>query len=470
MFYQNVNEQKIVTPLRRLWYFALILFFVALFARLLVFGGLIAYDGPVKGFVFGDGTRYFGLAESVVEGRGYVYEDGIESYRPPGYPAYLMPFIFLGLPVWFAVFVQLLIASCIPVAVLFVATRSFHLPLWVGMVAGLFAALEPVQVFYSVTLTPDVFFTVGLFLSLYFLVRYVETGWWMNMVFAGLALGCANYMRPAGIYAAFVLIASLWVFLFIKNLFSKKSIIHGMLFVAVSVLTIVPWCIRNYYTFDSFSFVSSSAYTFFAYGGVATQAVADNRDYNVVKKEFLNELAQKAPDPLRPTSLRNKSYLVDKTINVIKQHPVAYIKTYLLGVNTLFFSGNYHYLLSRYKLIDRPDGLVSFSLVFASEGFFGLLKAISRLIFEPYVLLAVAGKIMWMGLVLCSVVGAIVMRRHPLAILFLASMFYFAVTILATTIGVEARHRYALNPLIFLFVSVVFYLLYEKGIRRRAGL
>lgn len=462
------NDVGSVFTKRRVLFVMILIFCIALFTRFFVLGWLIDYGGE-KELILGDTTRYLGLAESMKIGEGYVYEGHIESYRPPGYPVYLLVFQILGIPLIFASIFQIIIGALIPVWIFWLAVRNLGLPIWVGGLAGILSAVEPVQVFYNVVLMPDVFFTVFFLAAIYLLIGYIDTEKWEKIVFAGIMFGLANYFRPAGIYAVFVFAVALLLFVIWKKIFKTRIFLHLFIFIFSSVLVIFPWCVRNYYVFGSTSFVSSSAYTFFAYGGVASTAVGENRDYNEVKKEYLEALSLEAPDPTHPTSLRNKDYLISTTIEAIKKYPLAYVKGYILGVNTLFFSGNYHYLLARYELLERPQGLVSFSLVFASEGISGLFKAVSRLIFEPYVLLAVGGKIIWLGFVLLSLIGAILMRNKTLSVLFLASMLYFAVTILATTIGVEARHRYALNPLIFLFASVVFYLLYEKVIRRRAS-
>jgi hypothetical protein len=443
------------------------LFLVALFVRLAVLVALISYGGQQQ-LVLGDSTRYLTLAQHVVSGEGYTYDGFTEAYRPPGYPVYLMIFEALHLPLWFASFIQIVLGSLIPVAVLFFARRFLNLPLAVGAIAGVLSAIEPVQVFYNVTLMPDAFFTIAFLVGIYFLVRWSENNFLSYAIYAGLALGLSNYFRPAGIYIIAFLIFGMLAYLFVRKQLRVIHVAHLALLSLAFVAVIAPWCIRNYQRFGSASFVSSSAYGFYAYSAASAIAISEGRDYNEVKHELLAKLSREAPDGVHGTSLENSDYLMHETVSIIRQHPVAYFKAYALGVNTLFFSGNYHYLLARYGIIKPFDQSVSFTLVLARDGVGALIATIFSLATSPYLWVAIFGKLFWFVAVIASLVGAWLFRRSLFSTLYVATVVYFAATIAAMTIGVEARHRYALNPLIFLFSSAVVYLLYEKVIRRRS--
>lgn len=464
MFQSGDTHHSFSLKTMAVWFFV-----VALFVRLLVLWGLIAHGGPFDGLVFGDGTRYYALAEAMVQQGVYVYEDGIESYRPPGYPTYIALFLFFGLPVWVAVIVQIIVAACIPVGMLYVAKVYFRFPIWVAALAGALAALEPVQVFYSVTVTPDVFFAACVLGALYFLVRYTSTAQGSQLVFSGLLLGVANYFRPAGVYMSIFLLIGLLYVLWRTGSWPKQLVVHLSLFIGGMSLIMFPWMMRNYYTFNEFAFSSSDGYLVYVYSAAQSIAVAEGRSYNEVKAELLQRLEEQAPDGKNRTSLKNRAWLLAQSKQIIFSHPVEYIKGVALGVNTVFFSGNYHYLLMRYGLIDRPERVVSYSLTLSSRGVVGLVREVASQITEPYVLIAIFGKLFWIVAVAGALCGAWVLRRDPLSIIFVTLVVYFACTTFATTIGVEARHRYTLNPLIFLFVSAVIYLLYEKVIRRRSA-
>lgn len=440
--------------------YAVVIFVLALVARFVVLFFLLGYGGE-EALVLGDSGRYLSLAQSVVSGEGYVYEGFPESFRAPGYPVYLMLFELLHLPLTIASLFQILVASFIPVILFYISIRFLLFSPTVGLIAGIFAAIEPVQVFYSVVLLPDVFVGILFLLMVFFLCEWFETYHVRYAVVAGTLLGLMNYERPVGLYMGVFLVLSFGIYLLWKRSLTKQKCLHLLLFFLCSLVVALPWSIRNWYQFNEFSFVSSSAYTFYAYGAVTPVAIDTGREYEAVKQEFLAKLRAEGPGGNDEVSFKNRSYLIGTTISVIKSHPVAYLKAYLLGVNTFLFSGNYHYLLMKYDLIGRPEKIISFSLVLAEEGIGRLVQAIGTRLGDPYFLIAFIGKIFWVILTSVSIIGGLIFYRKPLSIIYLLSMAYFVITILAVTIGVEARHRYMLNPFIFLFFTALLFTVYN---------
>ena len=80
-----------------------------------------------------------------------------------------------------------------------------------------------------------------------------------------------------------------------------------------------------------------------------------------------------------------------------------------------------------------------------------LFKKILETITTPYVLIAFSGKIVWIIFTLGSLWGAWLKRNQALGFLFLSSVIYFMLANIPMGLSIEARHRYMLNPLIFLF-------------------
>lgn len=220
--------------------------------------------------------------------------------------------------------------------------------------------------------------------------------------------------------------------------------------------------------FGATEFVASKTTNLFNYGAVATLAAAEGRDYAIVKKELVERARREAPDP-NLTSFADTEYLTNVSKEIIFQHPKEYVTTYLLGLNTFWFSGNYHYLLGRYGIIERPERATSFSLVLASEGPLGLVQAVMRTL-DGYVAIAIVGKVFWVVVGMLALLGLWVRRRTPDAWVTVLLVAYFSATLIGTTIGVEARHRYALNPLLFAFAAVTVYALYAYYLHRRPRL
>jgi hypothetical protein len=243
---------------------------------------------------------------------------------------------------------------------------------------------------------------------------------------------------------------------------------HFVLLGITMFIMMLPWYMRNYRNFGHFDFVSSTAYNAFVYPAAASEAAMTGQEYTVVKQRLLSELRQAAPNPENPSSLENKDYLLDVTKHQVITYRKGFANTYFLGLNTFLFSGNYHYLFYKYGVIAPPQKIISFSMSLASDGVGTTLSKLSTMALQPYVFLALIGKLFWIVMVLGSIIGAYFYRKHPVGILFLISIAYFSFTILSVTIGVEARHRYMLNPLIFLFFTAMIGVLYDRYLGRHS--
>lgn len=431
----------------------ILIFGVALLARIALLVTLLILYGQDT-LVTGDTKRYLALADSVVDGFGYVYKGFLETYRAPGYPGYLMPFVFLGLPLWLASVLQIGIASLIPVFVYKFVKQDLQINSKLAWVAVFLAIFEPVQMYYSVMLLPCTFFGVLFLIGVIYLVKWINNQSYRSIIFSALALGIANYFRPAGLYIPVFIGVFALGYLFYKKSISKSAFKQVAVFVIISIFTMVPWSLRNYFIYDNFSFVSSTAYNSLVYAAASSKSVEEGRDYNQVRLDLLAEVKANAPVPANPYDLRNEKYILDKSKAIVAKYPVGFIKSYLLGLNTFLFSGNYHYMLLRHGVISMPQKGLSFSLIIAGQGVDKAFKTLVSYAGSPYVMLAVLGKVFWILMVFGSLVGAYFRRREPIAWVFVACMLYFSLTILSVTIGVEARHRYMLNPLIFSFFVV----------------
>jgi hypothetical protein len=146
------------------------------------------------------------------------------------------------------------------------------------------------------------------------------------------------------------------------------------------------------------------------------------------------------------------SFYESRSKEIISQYPLVFVRTYLAGLNNFLFSGTYHFLLSKYGVVSVPER-ISFSFYVNENGIGAAFTKFAPLLFTPYFFLAAFGKVIWFVLIAGSLIGAWIHRRNPLAILFVASLAYFCVTTVSVTIGAEARQRYMLNPLIFIFFA-----------------
>jgi hypothetical protein len=442
-----------------------VLFLVAFVVRIGVLLFISSSFGT-DGLILGDTKRYLGNAESLLQDGSLSYGGFLEAYRAPGYPFILSIFLASGIPLWVLSLKQIFLASFLPVVVYLLSLR-LSVSKKVAFVFALFGALELVSVYYSVVLLPDVFYSV-LTLVVFFLVLSWLTQPKISYLFtAGILLGLSNYLRPANTYLPYFLLFFYVLFVLLKRTsISQKKLCGILFFVLLPVLMMLPWQVRNYIQFGVFDFTSAKSVNGYNYNAASTKAVAEGKTYDVAREELMAFFRANAPVPEDQKNFKNAYFLDQKTKEVVMSHKFIFIKNYLLGLNTFLFSGNYHYMLGKYELLDKPSKGISFSLVFSAEGFSGLVKEVMKRITSPYYMWAIGGKVLWIVLVLGALLGALV-KRNKYALLFLLYVAYFSATILSVSIGVEARHRYMLNPLIFAFSSVMLGFIYERIFNRR---
>ena len=84
-----------------------------------------------------------------------------------------------------------------------------------------------------------------------------------------------------------------------------------------------------------------------------------------------------------------------------------------------------------------------------------LVKKILETVNTPYGFVALSGKIGWVILTSGAIMEALRRRKESLGFFFLVILAYFILANIPMALSIEGRHRYALNPLIFLlFLSL----------------
>ncbi len=441
-----------------------VIFFLSIFVRLILLVALLAHGGQ-SSLLLEDSIDYKYLGDSLLAHHEYAINGVTEAFRGPGYPIFFLLLGWFSLPFWFGSVLQIIVASFVPVFIYFLAKKFIYLSDRFSFFAACLVIFEPIQIFYSVVLMPDLFFSIFFMLGLFFLMKWLINQNLKYAIWAGVFIGVSNYFRPAGLYFLIAVLLSFPLFMFFKKIPIRKSW-HLALCVVGVVLVMMPWYVRNYVAFNEVGFVSAGAYNLYVYSAASTMSLATGDTLQHSMEFLASELKKNAPDHKNPSSFKNEEYLNHKSKEIIFAHPTAYLKSYFLGLNTFLFSGNYHYLLSKYNVIDVPKN-VSFSLYFAQNGFLAGISEIMSVIINPYFFLALLGKIFWVIVVLGSIVGAWFYRKNITAFVFFLALLYFCVTILSTTLGVEARHRYMLNPLIFLFFTAMISHIYDRFVRCR---
>jgi hypothetical protein len=439
-----------------------VVFLTAFAARLAVFLYILVFSGG-QGIFTGDSLRYLSLADSTLSGNGYQYEGVAESFRAPGYPAFFMISRILGLPLWVASLLQLTVSALLPAWATWFAVRKLALSLRTGLIVGLLVAIEPVQVYYGVILLPDVLFSIGAIAAFTYVIRSLETGFVRYAAYAGIAIGLANYVRPAMLYLPFFLMALYVGYALWQRASVRKAILHGSVITAMAFAVMSPWYVRNYVTFGHAAFVSAKDYTMYAYVAAATKAAAEGRTYEAVKQDLLAQANAEAPSGDRET-FANSDYYSTRAREVLLKHPEAFVKVYTVGLLAFWTSGNYQYLFKSMGLLERPSESVSYSMILASNGFAAALGELASRITEPFILVSIFDRLLWLSIFALSCVGVLLYMYRKEYVGWLTALFfvYFSATILSTVVGVEARHRYALIPIMIALAAAASVAMYRS--------
>ncbi len=242
---------------------------VAVVVRMALLIYIVAAFGE-PALLTGDSRQYMALGESLLSGNGYVYDGYVQSFRTPGYPAYFMVLQVLHIPLALGSLIQLLAASCLAGWAVWFSAKKLMLSHKAAFAVGLFAAIEPVQVYYGVMLLPDVFFAVCAIAAFTFSLKWLEENQLRYAAFAGIAIGIGNYIRPAMSFLPYMLAGAFIAYALWKSQSIRRAAAASALVLFFALLIMAPWSLRNLRQFDHYAFSATASYTLFAYGAANT--------------------------------------------------------------------------------------------------------------------------------------------------------------------------------------------------------
>jgi 4-amino-4-deoxy-L-arabinose transferase-like glycosyltransferase len=203
------------------------------------------------GFVHVDERVYHGLATSLVEGNGYSLPNGKpSSYRPPGYP-FFMALVYQVWPSVYAVkLTQAVLIGLIAAMVGLFAERVRHGSGWIGAVL---VATYPLLQYTGTTLYPQ---TLALLLFLVLLWLCLHSNSMFRWLIGGLIYGYLILVVPS--FLLLLPFIALGAALTVPTASWRRRALLPTVFVAMAVVVVVPWTVRNYVVFDTFIPVSTN--------------------------------------------------------------------------------------------------------------------------------------------------------------------------------------------------------------------
>jgi hypothetical protein len=168
-----------------------------------------------------------------------------DTIKMPGYPALL--WLLRGNVV--AVLAVQVVISAIKVPLVFLLARTVGLRQPFALFAAALMAVEPMDILLSGQVLTESLFTTLVLAGTLFILHGTH---WRPLLLAAVLFAAASWVRPNGIWL--VLLAS------ISGYFCVHRSIHGSLaFVAVGLLPLLPWALRNQSSLGRFYLGDSAA-------------------------------------------------------------------------------------------------------------------------------------------------------------------------------------------------------------------
>lgn len=300
---------------------ALTVALVAILARLALFAVAEPWtDEYLNNFLRLDSLGYHELAISILDG-AFMIAGSPDAFRTPLYPGFLAFFyLFGGNHPWLALLGQIALdgGTCYLLCVLF----QRRLPAYLY-------ALHPITIFQANVVMSETLlvFLLALGLSALFHRRFFA---------GGVAFGLGALVKPAALYLPFVLL--LWIVFVYRRKFARPS----ALLVLAFALTITPWLVRNYITFDHLSLSSSGRFNLLDLH--ASRVVGNTK--SISTNQALRELHQQArqlaidanADLTNPFILGN--FQKNLALDIFRENPEMFVRSYILGTARMFMNLN----------------------------------------------------------------------------------------------------------------------------------
>ena len=305
-----------------------VIFVAALLVRLCAMFFLQTYifpDADAFGFGYGETARQVVLGEGFSLGYDASGAPRASAVAPPGY-VYFLALIFhlFGIySVTSAVVTEVIqsLTAAFTCIVFYQLGRKFNEK--VGLLAALAIALYPPSILFSIgRISPIILVVLLLGLIMLYLLKIQETLRYRDAVICGLLMSVAALFEPTVIL--FYMAGCGWLFFWSANSRAtalKCSMIMGL----VCIVGILPWVIRNYTVFGTFTPVKSSMGEKLLVGNnpYCNGVTFECRDFDkVFSEEERRELKQ-------ADEVQANKIMLNKAISIIKNDPQAFLNSTL---------------------------------------------------------------------------------------------------------------------------------------------
>lgn len=359
--------------------------------------------------------EYSDLARSLLERHTFSYTHlGAEyfCFCPPLYSFLVAALYFIfNYNSYAVIFAQIIISSLLCVVIFNIGKNVFNAR--TGVIAGILLMTHPAIIFYVLryehTLILDAFmFALSVFSALILYDNPRSIG---RAIICGVILGVSYLTRGTALILAPLFMA--WIVIAFKSPL-KKRLSLGFLILSVSILTVLPWTIRNYIVTKRVILIGAASEESLWRGNNPN---ASGSSYDINGKTILHDLSNRGflRKIYATDELGQKDIFEKEAVDFIKNNPGKFAKLFLRK----FY---YFWWFS-------PQSGITYLFLF-------------KILYKCYYVLILIG----------AFIGFYFMpaKRHKI---YLLIGVLFGISFFQSIFYVEMRHRWAIEPILFIFTA-----------------
>lgn len=396
---------------------------------------------------------YYEIAENLLAGNGFSLSDTPpivpDSVRMPLYPLFLAGLVFIFKSYYAVLVGQIILGSSIALLAYRIAFQILARERFATIVA-LLLVLEPLSIYFSLTLISETFFTALFLAGITLFLDYWKNQHGRVLAYATGLLALATLVRPTTQFLPLLLILAVF---FLAKGRAALAFRHSLIIAGVFLLVLTPWSIRNFMRFGNPALSVQYASVPYAYLIPSVLALEKNIGFEEAKQQFYD--GEGGIGSIGDINLANAPFYKKRTAEILKEHPVGLLKSVGVTFLTFFTHDGYRDILRRFGLepsiqLERPAFILLLESPQKARDF------VRPLLASP-ALFVILGRIVWVLITLSFIAGAIHYLRssenRAKGIFILLVILYFVLTTVAVGLSVNARFRFPVNALILIFAA-----------------
>lgn len=431
----------------------IIIFVLAVLVRIFLLSiNLDAHGGNFEETIHGaDG--YFEVSQNLYKGNGFSM-DGVSPspIHVPLYPFFLSLSLFLFGNYIFAVVLQIIIGSLIPILALNLSSKIINSRA-ISLFVGFFVALEPNFILFSFIFFTETLFIFFFLLALLVFIRYLEKAQINLLILFTVLLGVASLIKTVVQFYPLFLLPVMWLFLR-KRLGWKILVVHSIVFITLFALILSPWIYRNYKEFGTPGMTIMPSLNLYVTLAPSVLAIEQGVGFEEARTRFIND---RNIDVSR-LNFDTAPEFNEEAFGILKKYPISFAKVVAINVFTFFTHDRILTVLGNAG-IEPKETLSGPAILMLFDSPVKFFKTVSTYIASPFVLVLIM-RIFWILTTILFIVGIILLglkRKMTAPIVFaLVTVLYFASTTPSNGLTVNGRFRMPVIPIILTIAAYPF--------------